>query len=114
MIRGGGGAILNVGSHLGLVAGRRNASYAAFKAAIIHLTRQMAVDYGADGVRINALCPARIVTEKKQQMLDAHPEEVRRQKYSYPIGRPGTLWEVAQAALFMVSDDSSFITEQQP
>ena len=110
MIRAGGGAILNVGSHLGLVAGRRNASYAAFKAALIHLIRQMAVDYGADGVRVNALCPARIVTEDKQKMLDANSDEVRRQKLVYPLGRPGTMGEAAQAALFMVSDESSFIT----
>ena len=110
MIRTGGGAILNVGSHLGLVAGRRNASYAAFKAALIHLSRQMAVDYGTDGIRVNALCPARIVTEDKKKMLDANPDEVRRQKLAYPLGRPGTMREAAQAALFMVSDESSFIT----
>lgn len=110
MIRGGGGVVLNVGSHLGLVAGRRDASYATFKAALIHLTRQMAVDYGVDGIRVNALCPGRIVTEKKQDMLNAHPEEVRRQRFTYPLGRPGTLREAAQAALFMVSEESSFIT----
>jgi NAD(P)-dependent dehydrogenase (short-subunit alcohol dehydrogenase family) len=110
MIRGGRGAILNVGSHLGLVASRRNAAYAAFKAAVIHLSRQMAVDYGAHGIRVNAMCPARIVTEAKQEMLDANPAAVRDQKYTYPLGRPGTMREAAMAALFLVSDESSFVT----
>lgn len=110
MIQGGGGAVLNVGSHLGLVAGRRNAAYGAFRAAVIHLSRQMAVDYGQYGIRVNVMCPGRIVTEEKQEMLDAHPEEVRRQKLTYLLGRPGTMREAAMAALFLVSDESSFVT----
>lgn len=110
MRRGGGGVILNVGSHLGLVACRGSAPYAAFKAGLIHLSRQMAVDYGIDGIRVNALCPARIVTEEKQEMLDRSPDEVRRQKLTYPLGRPGTMREAAMAALFLVSDESSFVT----
>ena len=110
MIKGDGGVILNVGSHLGLRAGRGGASYAAFKAGLIHLSRQMAVDYGNDGIRVNAICPARIVTEAKQEMLSKHPDEVRRQKLTYPLGRPGTMREAAMAALFLVSDESSFVT----
>lgn len=50
------------------------------------------------------------MTEDKQEMPNAHPEEVRRQKLAYPLGRPGTMREAAQAALFMVSDESSFVT----
>ena len=70
----------------------------------------MAVDYGQDGIRVNALCPAWIVTEEKQEMLDAHSEEVRHQKLTYPLGRPGTMREAAMAALFLVSNESSFVT----
>ena len=110
MMQGGGGVILNVGSHLGLVAARGMAAYGAFKAAVIHLTRQMAVDYGRDGIRVNVMCPGRIVTEAKQEMLDANPDAVRDQKYVYPLGRPGTMREAAMAALFLVSDESSFVT----
>lgn len=110
MIRAGGGSIINTASIHGLLGGTQHAAYAAAKAAIINLTRQMAVDYGPSGIRANALCPGRIVTEGKVVWLERHPEEVRRQKAVYPLGRPGTLQEIAAAALFLASDESSFVT----
>lgn len=110
MIEGGGGSIINVSSVHGLLAGRQNAPYNAFKAALVNLSRQMAVDYGVHNVRVNALCPGRIITEAKTVMLNQHPEEERRQQFVYPLGRPGTAREAAQAALFLASDDSSFVT----
>jgi NAD(P)-dependent dehydrogenase (short-subunit alcohol dehydrogenase family) len=70
----------------------------------------MAVDYGRQGIRVNTVLPGRIVTEKKQEFLDANPFEVRRQKSVYPLGRAGTMRELAYAALFLASDESSFIT----
>ncbi len=110
MIKQGGGSVIITASVHGLMGGRKNAAYNAFKAALINLTRQMAVDYGRDGVRVNALCPGRILTEAKMVMLAEHPEEVRRQGLVYPLGRPGTLNEIACAALFLASDESSFVT----
>lgn len=110
MIKAGGGSILNTASVHGLLGGSRGAAYDAAKAAIINLTRQMAVDYGKHGIRVNALCPGRILTEGKLKWLEGHPEEIRRQKLVYPLGRPGTLREIAAAALFLASDDSSFVT----
>ncbi len=110
MIQGGGGVIINTSSVHGLLGGRKNVAYDAVKAALINMTRQMAVDYGQYGIRVNALCPGRIVTEKKVEMLEAHPEEVRRQKFVYPLGRPGTMGEAASAALFLASEDASFVT----
>ena len=110
MIAQGSGAIINTSSVHGVLAGRENAPYNTFKAALINLTRQMAVDYGRYGVRVNALCPGRIVTEGKVEFLEARPDEVRRQKYTYPLGRPGTMRECAYAALFIASDESSFVT----
>lgn len=77
---------------------------------MIHLSRQMVLDYGQYGVRVNAMCPARIVTEAKKEMLDASPAAVRNQKHTYPLGRPGTMREAAMAALFLVSDEASFVT----
>ncbi|MBW3625588.1 MAG: SDR family oxidoreductase [Armatimonadetes bacterium] len=110
MIQNGGGSILHTASVHGLLGGAQGAAYDSAKAAIIHLARQMAVDYGTHNIRVNALCPGRIVTEGKVEFLKRHPEEARRQKYVYPLGRPGTLQEIANAALFLVSDEASFIT----
>jgi NAD(P)-dependent dehydrogenase (short-subunit alcohol dehydrogenase family) len=110
MIAQGDGAIINTSSVHGVLAARDNAPYNTFKAALINLTRQMAIDYGRYGIRANALCPGRIVTEDKETFLDANPDEVRRQKYTYPLGRPGTMRECAYAALFLASDESSFVT----
>jgi len=92
------------------VAGRQNAAYGAFKAAVIHLSRQMAVDCGQHEIRVNCLCPGRIVTEAKQEWLNTAPDAVRDQKYVYPLGRSGTMHEAAMAALFLVSDEASFVT----
>ena len=59
---------------------------------------------------MKALCRGRIVTEKKVEMLQEHLEEVRRQKLICPLGRPGTMRQAAHAALFLASDESSFVT----
>jgi len=74
------------------------------------MTRQMAVDCGRYNIRVNAICPGRIMTERKEDFLKDNPEEYRRQKANYPLGRPGTLLELANSALFLASDESSFIT----
>jgi NAD(P)-dependent dehydrogenase (short-subunit alcohol dehydrogenase family) len=110
MIQAGGGSILHTASVHGLLGGSRGAAYDAAKAALINLTRQMAVDYGPYGIRVNALCPGRILTEAKVEWLKRQPAEARRQQWIYPLGRPGTLQEIAMAALFLASDESSFIT----
>jgi NAD(P)-dependent dehydrogenase (short-subunit alcohol dehydrogenase family) len=110
MIQAGGGSILNTASVHGLLGGSRGAAYDAAKAAVINLTRQMAVDYGPHGIRVNALCAGRILTVGKVEWLKDHPEELRRQQLVYPLGRPGTLKEIAMAALFLASDESSFVT----
>jgi len=110
MIAGGGGSIINVSSVHGILAARGNAPYNAFKAALINLTRQMAMDYGLQGVRVNALCPGRIVTEAKVLILEANPEQKVLQKLVYPLGRPGTMREAANCALFLASDEASFVT----
>jgi len=110
MIKGGGGSIINLSSIHGMMGGRAGLAYSTFKGAVLNMTRQMAVDYGCYNIRVNALCPGRIVTERKVHFLDRNPEEYRRQKAVYPLGRPGTLREIANAALFLASDESSFVT----
>ena len=110
MIKGGGGSIINISSVHGLLAGPRNAPYEAAKAGMINLTRQIAVDFGRQGIRANAICPGWIVTERGEKWLAEHPEAVRRNTLVYPIGRPGRAIDIARAALFLASEESSFVT----
>lgn len=110
MIKSGGGSIINTSSIHGLRASGSNAPYNTFKAACISLSRQIAVDFGKYTIRCNALCPGRILTEGKIEWLKTVPREELRQQYVYPLGRPGKLEEIASAALFLASEESSFIT----
>jgi len=110
MIKSGGGSIINMSSVHGIGAGRDNAVYNTFKAGLINLTRSMAVDYGLKGIRVNALCPGRILTEAKTEWLATNPTQAMLQELVYPLGRAGTMREAANAALFLASDESSFIT----
>lgn len=110
MIENGGGSIINVSSVHGMLGGRNNVPYATVKAGLINMSRQIANDYGPYNIRVNAICPGRIVTESKVEFLERNPQEYRRQKCVYPLGRPGTMEECAYAALFLASDESSFIT----
>ena len=110
MIAGGGGAIINVSSVHGVLASRSFLPYDAMKAALVNLTRQMAVDYGQYGIRVNALCPGRIITERSSARIATQPEQEVLQTLVYPLGRPGTMREAAYAALFLASDEASFVT----
>jgi len=104
------GVIVNIASVRGMGGGIKCAPYAAAKAAVINLSKQMAVDYGRYGIRVNALCPGRILTERKKKFLKDNPREERIQNIVYPLGRAGTEEECAQSALFLASENSSFIT----
>ncbi|MFO7917546.1 MAG: SDR family oxidoreductase [Anaerolineae bacterium] len=111
MIEGGGGVIINISSVHGVLAARDYAPYEAAKAGIINLTRQMAVDFGHDGIRVNSICPGAIIVARGiEEWLEEHPETVRRGEVIYPVGRLGVPMDIAQAALFLASDASSFIT----
>jgi len=110
MISNGGGAIVNTSSVHGILAARRSAPYEAAKAGLINLTRQIAVDFGHQGVRCNAICPGAIVVERSEEFVRQHPEHLERAAAIYPIGRLGYAIDCARAALFLASDDASFIT----
>lgn len=107
-----GGAIVNMASIAGTVGIPRMAAYCASKGAVIALTRQMAVDYAAAGIRVNCLCPGRIAgTELDRQIRDIDSDDVTAAKMAcYPLGRFGTPEEIAAAALFLASDEASFVT----
>lgn len=109
----GGGVIVNTASVFGLVAGSGVAAYCASKGAVVMLTRAMAVDHVSDGIRVNCICPGSVDTPMlRQEMEDLGGVDVQKPKFAarHPMNRISTPEEVAQAALYLASDDSSFVT----
>ena len=107
-----GGAIVNLASIAGLIGIPRMPAYCASKAAVIGLTRQMAVDYAAHGVRVNCVCPGRIAGTELDRWIVAQdsPEAHQAKLAKYPLGRFGRPEEVAEAVLFLAMAESAFIT----
>jgi NAD(P)-dependent dehydrogenase (short-subunit alcohol dehydrogenase family) len=113
MLKRGGGSIVNDSSINGIRGNTRLAAYSATKGGVVALTRAMAIDYAAQGIRVNCLCPASIDTpmSRHHMSLSPDPEDRRRQLVAkHPMGRIGRPEEVAYAALFLASDEASFIT----
>lgn len=107
-----GGTIINFGSVAGLVGIPGMAAYCAAKAAVIGLTKQMAVEYASQGIRVNCVCPGTVAdTRMGQQILDTDrsDEAMKRRLGKYPIGRFGKPEEIAAAVLFLASDEASFV-----
>jgi len=105
----GGGSIINLSSIAGLVGSAYSASYNASKGAVRLLTKSTAIQYAKDGIRANSIHPGLIDTLMAAELL-SDPELQRRRMASTPMGRTGTSEEVAYGALFLASDESSFIT----
>jgi NAD(P)-dependent dehydrogenase (short-subunit alcohol dehydrogenase family) len=113
MIRTGGGSIINMASVLGFVGDPDLAAYCAAKGGVISLTKVTALTYGAQGVRVNCICPGDVNTPMVAAYFDnaPHPEQLRQEVYSkYALRRIASPAEVAQVAVFLASDASSFIT----
>ena len=108
----GGGAIVNMSSVHGLLAEPGQLVYETLKAGVIGLTRQLAVEYGPDGIRVNAICPGHIVTERMEVRWREHPDTLRFFAEQYPLRRTGTPNDIANAIVFLCSDEASFITGQ--
>ncbi len=109
MIRAGGGSIINIASVHGLLAAANSAVYEASKSAVINLSRQIAVDFGPQGIRCNAICPGLIVTEKSEERF-RDPAVEARAAAIYPVRRSGRPIDIAYGALFLASDESTFVT----
>ncbi|MGB5159828.1 MAG: SDR family NAD(P)-dependent oxidoreductase [Thermoanaerobaculia bacterium] len=113
MIEQGGGVIINNGSGWGVVGGAKAVSYCAAKGGVVLMTKAMAIDHGAQGIRINCICPGDVETpmlveDARQQGMSW--EEYLEQASDRPLGRIGRPEEIAKAALFLASEDSSFVT----
>jgi NAD(P)-dependent dehydrogenase (short-subunit alcohol dehydrogenase family) len=112
--RRGGGAIINTASVQGLQSQKGVAAYAASKGGVLSLTRQMAVQYAAEGIRVLAVCPGTIDTEMVRASAAREPEglEAALERYgrTHPIGRIGTGQDIANVVLFLASERASFMT----
>ena len=112
--RRGGGVIVNTASVQGLQSMRGVPAYAASKGGILSLTRQLAVEYAAEGIRVLAVCPGSIDTEMVRVSARAEPEgeaaALARYGQSHPLGRIGTAEEVANVVLFLAGPQASFMT----
>ena len=110
MIASGGGSIINVASFVAWMgAATSQTAYTASKGAVLAMTREIAVEYARKGVRCNALCPGPIDTPLLAELL-SDPARRQRRFVHIPMGRLGQAEELAKAALFLASDDSSFMT----
>jgi NAD(P)-dependent dehydrogenase (short-subunit alcohol dehydrogenase family) len=109
MKRSGGGAIVNISSVNSLVANPAFPAYAAAKAGVNGLTRQLALDYGRDGIRVNAIAVGFTVVERFEEFL-GDPIEYRHALDCHPIGRLGRPEDMANAVLYLASDEASFVT----
>jgi len=115
----GGGSVVNISSVAGLrYAGKPQVAYAAGKAALMQLTQTTAVIYAARGVRLNCVVPGLMLTPLVERLADKYANGdfqgfVARRHKQVPMGRMGDAWDVANAVLFLASDESRYITAQQ-
>ena len=107
--RRGGGVIVHTASVQGLQSMPGVPAYAASKGGILSLTRQMSLDYARENIRVNALCPGPLHTKMLMDFLDTEEKKQRRLVH-IPMGRFGVAAEMAKAALFLASDDSTYVT----
>jgi NAD(P)-dependent dehydrogenase (short-subunit alcohol dehydrogenase family) len=113
MIQQGSGVIINNSSGWGIVGGDKAVAYCASKGGVVLLTKAMAIDHGPQGIRVNCICPGDVDTPMLPE--DARMRGLKWEEYiagcaNRPLGRIGTVDEIAKAALFLASDDSSFMT----
>lgn len=113
MQQSGGGAIVNTASIMSFVGYSKSYAYCASKSAVMGLTRAIALDYAAQGIRVNCICPGWIETAMVQRIADSQIDPARAYRYfvrQHPLGRLGRPEDIAYGALYLASDEASFVT----
>ena len=113
MVERSSGSIINIASVGGVVGLSNRVAYAATKFAVVGITKSMALDHATDGVRINCICPGRVETPFVKARISEYPDPEaahREMSMSQPVGRMGRPEEIAEAALYLARDESSFVT----
>jgi NAD(P)-dependent dehydrogenase (short-subunit alcohol dehydrogenase family) len=111
LLDGGGGSVINVASFVAVMgAATSQISYTASKGGVLAMTRELGVEFARQGVRVNALCPGPVNTPLLQELFAKDPEKAARRMVHLPMGRFAETREIAQGALFLASDESSYVT----
>ena len=111
LLEAGGGSVINTASFVAVMgAAVSQASYTASKGGVLALSRELGVEFARRGVRVNALCPGPVNTPLLQELFASDPEKAARRLVHLPMGRFAEAEEIARAALFLASDDSSYVT----
>jgi NAD(P)-dependent dehydrogenase (short-subunit alcohol dehydrogenase family) len=111
LLDAGGGSVINTASFVAVMgAAVSQVSYTASKGAVLSLSRELGVEFARRGVRVNALCPGPVDTPLLRELFAKDPEKAARRLVHLPMGRFAEAREIAQAALFLASDESSYVT----
>jgi NAD(P)-dependent dehydrogenase (short-subunit alcohol dehydrogenase family) len=111
LLETGGGSVINTASFVAVMgAATSQISYTASKGGVLALSRELGVEFGRQGVRVNALCPGPVDTPLLQELFMSDPEQSARRMIHLPMGRFAQAREIANGALFLASDESSYVT----
>jgi NAD(P)-dependent dehydrogenase (short-subunit alcohol dehydrogenase family) len=111
LLDSGGGSVINTASFVAVMgAAVSQISYTASKGAVLSLSRELGVEFARRGVRVNALCPGPVRTPLLENLFASDPEKAARRLVHLPMGRFAEAHEIAQAAVFLASDESSYVT----
>ena len=110
LLERGGGSVINVASFVALMgAATSQIAYTASKGAVLSMSRELAVEFARRGVRVNALCPGPVETPLLMRLFESDPAAYERRRVHLPMGRLAQAREIANAALFLASDESSYV-----
>ena len=111
LLEAGGGSVINTASFVAVLgAATSQISYTATKGGVLALSRELGIEFARRGVRVNALCPGPVDTPLLRELFSKDPEQAARRLVHVPMGRFARAEEIARGALFLASDDASYVT----